>query len=342
MPVHAPDLGAVPRAAESQAPSNKSLPASVEDEIASFVQHLALERHLSVHSVAAYERDIRQLAWTLLSQNVFQDTQTPRLSALGKPEIRLFLRIQSELVCANTLARKMASFRAFFRFLFEVGRAQDNPAQGMRLPKVRRRQPSIVSAETMDELLGDANQDDRPKGVRDAAILELLYGSGLRVGELVGLNLRAFSLETATLRVTGKGKKERIVPLTGPAVQALRRYLELRDGFQPRDEARDALFLSVRGKRLGARRVQEMVQRIGAANAGRDDLHPHALRHACATHMLEGGADLRLIQEFLGHESVATTQSYTHLSAETLLRVYDQAHPLSLDPERLRRDARVE
>jgi integrase/recombinase XerC len=168
--------------------------------------------------------------------------------------------------------------------------------------------------------------------VRDAALLEVLYGSGLRVSELVGLDLDHVALERDELRVLGKGKKERLVPLGTKAREAILAYLGSRPELRnERTGAQDprALFLGRRGTRLGVRRVQTLVQRYGALGAGRSDLHPHALRHSCATHLLEGGADLRAIQELLGHSSLATTQRYTHVSLDQLMRVYDRAHPLA-------------
>jgi integrase/recombinase XerC len=168
--------------------------------------------------------------------------------------------------------------------------------------------------------------------LRDRAFLELLYGSGLRVSELAALNLEAVNLRACEVRVLGKGSKERIVPISGKALEALEAYLarrsELRHGRSGFQDAQ-ALLLTRRGLRLGVRRIQTLVQRYGALGAGRPDLHPHALRHSCATHLLEGGADLRVIQELLGHSSLSTTQRYTHVSLDQLLTVYDKAHPLA-------------
>jgi len=168
--------------------------------------------------------------------------------------------------------------------------------------------------------------------LRDTLLLELLYGSGLRVSELIGLDLVSIDSAQAELRVIGKGDKERIVPLGEKALEALEAYLPRRAELRhPKSGYQDpaALLLGRRGRRLGVRWVQELVRRYGALGSGRPDLHPHALRHSCATHMLEGGADLRAIQEMLGHSSLSTTQRYTHLSLDQLIRVYDQAHPLA-------------
>ena len=178
-----------------------------------------------------------------------------------------------------------------------------------------------------------------PKTLRDKAILELLYGSGLRVSELTSLDLDALDFESRQVHVSGKGKKERIVPLGGLCIDALHCYLSVRGALRhPKTGEQDAIavFLGNYGGRIGARRVQELVQKYGALATGRADLHPHVLRHACATHLLEGGADLRAIQDLLGHETVATTQRYTHLSTKKLTEIYDRAHPLAVKSTRVK------
>lgn len=295
-------------------------------ELASFLVHLDKERRLSSHTVAAYGSDLGQFL-SFLTRSSLGD-----LLSAGKSEIRLWLREISAESTATTLARKMGSLRAFYRYHQTQGSVSLNPAARMRLPKLRRKAPQILSAEDAEELMHTKGADDPSVVARDTAILEVLYGGGLRVSELVGLNLEQVDLSGARLMVHGKGKKDRIVPLGRPGLTALRNYLSIRTELRSKEgEVHDpkAVFLSVRGRRLGARRVQEMVRRMGALSTGRDRLHPHALRHACATHMLEGGADLRAIQDLLGHESVATTQRYTHLSTHQLEKVYDNAHPLA-------------
>lgn len=295
-------------------------------EIERFIEYLALERHYSTHTQAAYRRDLEELHH-FLSTVGFADC----LVQVDKPELRSWLGERSRHVSAATLARKMASVRAFFTFMTQLGRCSQNPAKSMRLPKVRRNVPRIMSAEATDELLSVAAEQTGVVAIRDLAILELLYGCGLRVSELCGLNLGQIAAFERRIRVFGKGKKERIVPLGEPAAQALLAYLQVRAELE-RDQVdhEQALFLSPRGRRLGVRRVQEMVAQLGASAVGRTDIHPHLLRHACATHMLEGGADLRAIQDMLGHETVATTERYTHLSVQELAKVYDRAHPLAI------------
>ncbi|WP_437667751.1 tyrosine recombinase XerC [Sorangium sp. So ce1182] len=232
-----------------------------------------------------------------------------------------------------SIARKVGAARALLRFLERRGEVDKNAAAQLALPKVRRPLPTFLDVDAAAEVM-EIPGTDTAEGLRDRAILETLYGAGLRVSELCGVDLAHVDRQRdkASVRVVGKGDKERIVPLGSHAVAAIERYLERRDELaDPTTGARDprALFLSRRGARIGVRRVQALVQRYGALGAGRADLHPHALRHTCATHLLDGGADLRAIQKVLGHASLATTQRYTHVSIDHLLKVYDAAHPMA-------------
>jgi integrase/recombinase XerC len=290
--------------------------------IAAFGEHLFGEKRASAHTVSAYRRDLSQLA-----AFVQERTRGPaRVEHVTKLVLRAWLGDLAKTRSATSIARKLAAVRAFFGWLERRGAVRDNPAALLSSPKLGRKLPRFLSAEAAAEVV------EAPESLRDAAALELLYGCGLRVSELCGLDLDAVSLDQAELRVLGKGKKERIVPLGGKAVAALSAYLAERSALRhPKTGAQDphALLLGRHGKRLGVRRIQTLVRRYGALGAGRPDLHPHALRHSCATHMLEGGADLRAIQEMLGHASLSTTQRYTHLSLDQLLGVYDRAHPLA-------------
>jgi integrase/recombinase XerC len=217
------------------------------------------------------------------------------------------------------------------RWLRRRGYVATCPADELATPKVRRGLPTLLSVDSAKEVI-EAPASDTPSGLRDRALLELLYGSGLRVSELCGLDLEALDLAGATARVLGKGRKERVVPLGRACVEALRRWLAVRPQMMhPRRKTQDPrpVFLTTFGARMYARAVHKLVRAHGASGAGRADLHPHALRHTCATHMLDGGADLRSIQELLGHASLSTTQRYAHVSMEHLMRVYDAAHPLA-------------
>ncbi len=305
-------------------------------KIASFLGYLSGERRASAHTVAAYRRDLQQL----LDYAREHRCGPAELADVDRPLLRAWLAQLSQTRTGATMARKLATIRAFFVFLERRGVLESSPAALLVSPKLRRKLPAFLSVDAAAQVIDAPQAAGRavsPRAteaalLRDSVLLELLYGSGLRVSELVGLDLGDVWLEAEQLRVFGKGSKERIVPLGSVAKQALVRYLARRHELchpktgecHPR-----ALLLGARGQRLGARRVQVLVQRYGAAGAARPDLHPHALRHTCATHMLDGGADLRAIQQMLGHKSISTTQRYTHVSLEQLLRTYDRAHPLA-------------
>jgi integrase/recombinase XerC len=217
------------------------------------------------------------------------------------------------------------------RWMRKRGIVATCPADELATPKVRRGLPTLLSVDAAKQVMEVAD-GETPVALRDRAILELLYGSGLRVSEACALDVDAVDIRSATVRVVGKGRKERALPLGRACVEALARWLEARPPFvSPRSRPGDvrAVFLGVRGKRMHRREIEKVVHRHGALGAGRADLHPHALRHTFATHMLDGGADLRAIQELMGHASLSTTQRYTHVSVEQLMRVYDAAHPLA-------------
>jgi integrase/recombinase XerC len=297
-----------------------------------FLDHLALERRASRHTVDAYRTDLVQFVEHV--RRIDGGRGTP--STVTRLVLRDFLGAVSKECTSSTVARKLAAVRSLFRHLVRTGKLRESPAEQIATPKVRRRLPAMLNVESASEVMAAPSagegQGTHATRVRDRAVLEVLYGSGLRVSELVALDLDALSLGELTLRVFGKGKKERIVPLGTKSEAALREYLSLRGELRhPKTDEQDrsALFLSHLGRRLGVRWVQKLVHRYGALGAGRPDLHPHALRHSCATHMLEGGADLRAIQEMLGHSSLSTTQRYTHLSLDRLLEVYDKSHPLA-------------
>lgn len=303
----------------------------LEQAIARFVGHLRDEVRASRHTVAAYQRDLRQLAQFLTERL----ERAPGLSDVTKYSLRAWLGELAQERSSPTLARKVAAVRGLFGYLERHGWARDNPATLLATPKIRRKMPAFLGVDAAREVMTapltaeTARLADR---ARDTLLLELLYGCGLRVSELGGLDLDHLDVEREEVRVLGKGNKERIVPLGSKAKLALEAYRAQRPLFvHPKTGAQDprALLLGRRGRRLSVRQIQNLVRRYGALGAGRGDLHPHALRHSCATHMLEGGADLRAIQEMLGHASLSTTQRYTHLSLDQLLAVYDRSHPLA-------------
>ncbi|HEX7671093.1 MAG TPA: tyrosine recombinase XerC [Polyangiaceae bacterium] len=299
--------------------------------IGAFMEHLEFERRASAHTVDAYRGDLAQLATFV--RGASQRPASP--GGISKLVLRAFLGEIARDLTAASVARKLSAIRAFFRYLLRTGALRESPADLVATPRVHRRMPIFLNAESASEVVESPNLallGTDASRLRDAALLEVLYGSGLRVSELVGLSVSDVSFGDHSVRVLGKGKKERVVPLGAKSAHAVSAYLGRRAELRhPRTGAldADALFLSRMGRRMGVRAVQQFVHRYGVLGAGRPDLHPHALRHSCATHMLEGGADLRAIQEMLGHTSLSTTQRYTHLSLDQLLSVYDKAHPLA-------------
>jgi integrase/recombinase XerC len=298
--------------------------------VRAFLSSLTHERRMSPLTVSGYGRDLAELCGFVRETRPGVDEP----SGVDLALLRSFLGRLAKDRKPATIARKMAAVRSWFRFLMKRRQLEKNPAQSLALPKVRRKLPVVLNVDAAAQVMA-APEGDAPAMLRDRAILEVFYSSGLRLSELVGLDLGSVSLagEQSELRVIGKGSKERRVPVGSLARGALTRYLsEARDalfamGKQPRPTT--ALFLSRRGRRISVRSVELLVKKYGALGAGRGDVVPHALRHTCATHMLEGGADLRAIQELLGHASLSTTQRYTHVSMDRILTVYDEAHPLA-------------
>jgi integrase/recombinase XerC len=298
-----------------------------------FAEHLSDERRASPHTVAAYSRDLRALC-RFLDDRLGSEV---RLEQIDRALLRTFLAELARSCAPPSIARKLSSLKSFFDYLERQGTLRKNPAALLASPKQRRKLPRFLAAEAMQQVVEAplaAEKLPELERHRDAALLELLYSSGLRVSELVGLDTHHVCFDRQEVKVLGKGRKERLVPVGSKALLALREYLSLRPT-SGGVGVPHALFTGRRGQRLSIRWVQELVRRYGVLGAGRSDLHPHALRHSCATHMLEGGADLRAIQEMLGHSSLSTTQRYTHVSMDQLLAVYDRAHPLA----HARRDA---
>lgn len=300
-------------------------------QIGAFLSYLRTERRSAALTCETYERDLESLREFVRREGFALDAASLDLLAL-----RGFL---ASLVVNNapaTIARKIAALRAFYRFLMRRQRHKYNPAAALRLPKVPRPLPKFLSIEDAGALMTGPTAD--PNGalaLRDRAMFELLYSAGIRVSELAGLTLTRLDVSAAQARVLGKGSKERIVPLGAKSVEALDAYLRVRGHLRPRKTGKqhpDAVFLGRYGTRLTARQVQNLLQRHAAMSTGRPDVHPHMLRHTCATHLLDAGADLRAIQELLGHASLSTTQRYTHVSIDRLMAAYDSAHPLARKP----------
>ncbi|MGB8332744.1 MAG: tyrosine recombinase XerC, partial [Polyangiales bacterium] len=233
-----------------------------------------------------------------------------------------------------TMKKKVSALRSFFKFLLKRQIIDRNPASGLRSPKIGKSLPRFLSVDQAFRVMDSPPKEPEratPLRARDLALLETLYATGVRVSELASMNLDHCDFTESLVRVLGKGGKERVVPLGKSSMEALWAYLPERMSLlaRARDGDPEALWLSQRGQRLSVRQVQNIVRRHGTLGAGRGDLHPHAMRHTCATHLLDAGADLRSIQELLGHSSLSTTQRYTHVSMDRLMEVYDKAHPLA-------------
>ena len=293
------------------------------DALAAFERHICQERDLSAHSVRAYMTDIRTLAEHATRLGV-DDPAHVTLRTL-----RSYLANQQTLGRARTtLARRATSARVFTAWLHRVGRASDDVGAGLAIPKAHRELPATLGRDDIRDLF--EFDIDGPVAQRDLAVLELLYATGIRVGELCGLDIDDLDAERHVVRVLGKGRKERVVPYGTPAAEALRGWLhegrrELVASATP-DKSSAALFVGARGGRIDPRTVRRIVHERLAAIGG-TDMGPHGLRHTAATHLLEGGADLRSVQEILGHSSLGTTQIYTHVSNERLRSAYRLAHP---------------
>jgi integrase/recombinase XerC len=290
-----------------------------------WLDHLAHERRVAARTVETYARAVAEFAAFLDDSGI-----------IGGPDgadaatVRAFLAGLYGRNAAATLARKLAALRSFYAFLKRRRDAATNPATEVAMPRVRRGLPGFVSVDEAFRLADDG-WPDSPRGLRDRAMVELLYGSGIRVGELVTLDLSDIDPAAGVARVRGKGGKERIVPLGRASRASLDAYLPGRERVVARGHRPEPgpLFLGTRGGRITARAVQRLLARRGLEIGSRERLHPHALRHSCATHLLDAGADLRVIQELLGHTSLSTTQRYTHVSIDGLTAVFDRAHPFA-------------
>lgn len=292
-----------------------------------FLDHLAVERGLSRHTLDAYRRDLRRYL-TFLEERGVRDVGSVR-----EEDVAAFVRHLSgseyapeRTYRASSVARALAAARALHRFLVREGVVPDDPTQGVIRPRIPRSLPKPLTVDQVSALLA-APGDAEPPALRDTAILEVLYGAGLRISELVALDVDDVDLEEGSVRVVGKGDKERVVPLGRYAVRAVGSYLARSRPVLARSRSGGALFLNQRGGRLTRQGATNIIQTAARRAGIRARVTPHVLRHSFATHMLEGGADVRVVQELLGHASVATTQIYTLVTQDHLREVYDDAHP---------------
>ncbi len=321
------------------------------ERMEAYLSYLQAERAASAHTLKNYAIDLQQFRAFLRqrklarSKSVESGVERPVLSAVEGGDtwqqeidpaeidaltIRAFIAdLHGRGIARSSIARKLATLRSFFRYLCREGVLQANPAKLVSTPKLPKRLPAHLSVDEIDRLMASPGCQDAP-GARDRAILELFYASGIRLSELVGLDLRDMDLREGLVKVKGKGNKERIVPVGSKATTALRLYLdrrsELKPGLRP-SGGPQAVFLNRLGGRLSPRSVARILLRYLEQSGLGPKITPHGLRHSYATHLLEAGADLRAIQELLGHSRLSTTQRYTHLNLDRLMEVYDKAHP---------------
>ncbi len=289
-----------------------------------FISHLTVERGASRNTLSAYRRDLRSYSAFLAKRGVEDPARATR------EDVGAFVaELQRRGLAPASIERTLATVKSFHKFLVREGITEDHPAGRVPLPKKPTRLPDVISVGDVERLLGQPFPDD-PAGIRDRALLEVLYGCGVRVSELVGLDLTDLDLRDGIVRIRGKGDKDRVVPVGGVAASALEEYLEhgrpylrSKKGSQRADPS--AVFVNFRGGRLTRQAVFGIVKRYGG-RVGLD-IHPHTLRHSFATHLLEGGADLRALQEMLGHADIATTQVYTHVGMAHLREEYLSTHP---------------
>jgi integrase/recombinase XerC len=310
----------------------------LREAIERFLRHLRYARNASAHTLRNYASDLEQFAAYIQPPG----GRLPAITEVDHLLIREYLgHLHDQKLEKSSIARKLAALRSLFRFALREGMISHNPARLVSTPAVPKRLPVVLTAEEINRFLDwlnklEAKADAKDRNaaqrliVRDRAIFEFLYGSGLRVSELTGLNLEDIDRRGETLRVRGKGNKERIVPFGSKARAALEEYWPAREPLLPKHatrEAREAVFLNHKGGRLTSRSVGRLVKRYARQAEVDLNLHPHSLRHAFATHLLADGADLRAIQELLGHKSLSTTQRYTQVSIRQLMETYDKAHP---------------
>jgi integrase/recombinase XerC len=284
--------------------------------IEKFINYLKVEKNSSAHTITNYLVDLKAFEQFLGEKEI---------ASIDHLMLRKFLaEMRARNYAKRTIARKLASLRSFFRFMYREGHIKANPITAISTPKLDKKLPIVLDEGKVAKLLQCPPEDD-VFGLRDRALLETIYSAGIRVSELVGLDVRDVDLIAEIIKVFGKGSKERMVPIGAPAASAIRRYLDKRGEAKARDK--NAVFLGKNGTRLRDRSVRRIVDKHMRACSLAEHISPHSLRHSFATHMLDRGADLRSVQELLGHANLSTTQIYTHVTMERLKSVYDKAHP---------------
>lgn len=289
-----------------------------------FQRYLQIERNSSEHTVKSYAEDFG----SLLEFFTAHLGHIPEPGEITVAQLRAYVAYLHECQYArSTIARRLACLRSFFRYCCREGLTEHNPAKALRTPRAGRKLPHFLTTEQVAKLL-EAPPANQPDGLRDRAMLESMYSAGLRVSELVGLNISDWDRDSNIFRILGKGKKERIAPVGSYAAKALDRWLEVRSpATNAKESDRVAMFLNRFGRRLTDRSVRRMIDKYLLETGLETITSPHTLRHSFATHLLDGGADLRSVQELLGHQSLTTTQIYTHVSTRRLRETYEKSHP---------------
>ena len=295
-------------------------------EIENFITYLRVEKGFSKNTLDAYQNDLNQLA-AFVEAEAAKQSSMPAWASFGRQGMKSYLlNLKERNYAATTTARKVAAIRSFFDFMTNEGNLKDNPSQDLASPKIGRALPKPISLSQVRRLLDEPARQAKPEAKRDTAILHLLYASGMRVSELISLNLNDLDLKGGFVRCFGKGNKERMIPIHERAVRTVDEYLtEVRPRLV-RSQKETALFLNARGERLTRQGLWQILKDYAKA-AELEQITPHTLRHSFATHMLSGGADLRSVQELLGHANISTTQVYTHLTSEHIRRTYEKSHP---------------
>jgi len=299
----------------------------VKEVIDNFLDYLAVEKGFSENTIAAYQNDLHQLASFVEEEAAKRGTIPPWASFDRQSMLSYLLTLKERRYAATTIARKVAAIKSFFGFLVAEGILRDNPMQGVSSAKVGKSLPKPISIDQVHRLLEQPTKLSTPEAKRDGAMLYLLYASGMRVSELVSLNLADIDTEGGYVRCFGKGHKERLIPIAPRAALAVKEYLTEARPHLAHNSDEKALFLNRRGERLTRQGLWQILKGYAKSAELGTEITPHTLRHSFATHMLSGGADLRSVQELLGHANISTTQVYTHLTTEHIRRAYESSHP---------------
>jgi len=303
----------------------------LDDLIETFIDYLRHQKGYSKHTVRNYHIDLRQFLDFLATREGIPPGERINLNpgTVNSQVIREYLGHLYGNLSRTSIARKLSAVRTFFLFLEKRGLCKKNPAADIATPRLEKRLPTYMTVDDVFRLLEHRGRKN-PLDLRDLAILEVLYSCGIRASELESMNLASIDFEDRLIKVVGKGKKERIVPIGRKALQVVRSYLQVTKNMRKKaggDSSDSPLFLNFRGGRLSTRSIGRIIKKYAIASGLSSEISPHAMRHSFATHLLDGGADLRTVQELLGHENLSATQRYTHVSLDRLMEVYDKAHP---------------